>query len=152
MSDVVRAGLLLVDGAAVFVQLFGVTGVVTAVLVLIDGAGGVVLNGSRVVPFTHLLLVGSTGRGQVLFHIGDVGGAVLELLGHTVFGHRLGTDHDQDGGGKGGESEHDGTSKCCSALAILFDRNAHTVPGLVHGALQPRAGLVDAGAVVVTVL
>src|SRR5690349_23454660 len=39
-----------------------------------------------------------------------------------------------------------------SALAILFDRNAHAVPGLVHGALQPRAGLVDAGAVVIAVL
>ncbi|MNN02491.1 hypothetical protein D3C81_1151530 [compost metagenome] len=111
MGGVERTGLLLVDDAAGFVQLFGVSGVETAGLILIDGAGGVVLNGSRIVPFTHLLLVGSTGRGQVLFHVGDVGGTVLELVGHAVIGHRLGTDNDQVGGGERAEFKHGETSK-----------------------------------------
>ena len=37
-------------------------------------------------------------------------------------------------------------------LAVLLDRNAHAVARLGHGALQPRAGLLDAGVVVVAVL
>ncbi|MNI65655.1 hypothetical protein D3C73_1211710 [compost metagenome] len=111
MGGVEGAGLLLGDLAVVLEQLLGVAGVVVADLVLLDGAGGRVLHGGGVVALAQLLLGRGAERGLGLLDVGNVGSTVLVLVGLAVVGHGLGTDHDQDGGGKGRQFEHDETSR-----------------------------------------
>ena len=107
MGGVEGAGLLLGDGGVVFVKLFGVAGVVVADGVLGDHAAGLVLHGGGVVALAQLGLGGGAERCLSLFHIRDVGGTGLALVGQAVVGHGLGTDHDQEGGGEGRQFEHD---------------------------------------------
>ena len=107
VGGVEGTGLLLGDGAVVFEKLLGVTGVVIADRVLGDHAGGVVLHGGGVVALAQLRLGGRAERGLGLFHVRDVGGTGLVLVGQAVVGHGLGTDHDQQGGGEGRQFEHD---------------------------------------------